>query len=138
MSFDRRKSDAKYARSHRGAKNQLNREYRKRLKEAAIVAYGGKCECGAAENLEFDHINGNGNGHRHAIFGYGHASPGGWNFYLWLKKQGYPKSLGLQLICEACHSKKHPSRPRANKRHGSPAMQNPDEYKQELLKGVPF
>jgi hypothetical protein len=116
-------------------KQTNNARYRRKVRHDAIVAYGGKCvDCGCAEEhrLEFDHENGGGNLHRDSIFHYGHQSPGGWNFCVYLKKLGYPKDLGILLRCDECHDKKHPNRPPRSERKGSPAMQNPDEYKREI------
>lgn len=90
--------------AHRQQKYENDRRYRRRLKLAALEAYGGKCdECGETEPdlLEIDHIHGFGNEHRERLFGYGHASPGGWNFYLWLKKNRWPE--GFRVRCRTCH-----------------------------------
>ncbi len=102
-------SKAAWRHAHPAAAAELNKQYRLRIRREAIEAYGGKCmRCPDRnpDHLEFDHANGGGNEHRDAIFGYGHSSPGGWNFLLWLKKQGYPQDLGIQLLCEDCHDKK--------------------------------
>jgi len=131
--------DSRHKREH----CERNKRYRRKLKHEALQAYGGKCvDCEETKEseLEFDHENGNGNIHRSKIFGYGHASPGGWMFYLWLKKCGYPRDLGLAIRCEKCHTKKHPNRQKKENRKGSPALQNPKEMEEELqrLDPIPF
>lgn len=133
----------KWNAAHRAYKNEWHREYRQRIRHDAIVAYGGKCvDCGTRNEskLEFDHVDGGGNTDRDKIFGYGHRSPGGWNFYLYLKRRGFPSDAKIVLRCTACHNLKHPNRQPKAERRGSPAMQNPQEFKQErdLLDPVPF
>ena len=124
------------------AKAEWMKKYRKQLRHEAIVAYGGKCvDCPETreEELEFDHPDGNGNIDRNEVFGYGHSSPGGWNYLLKLKQLGFPKGR-VVLRCTGCHNIKHPNRVPKEERKGSPAMQNPDEYKREieLFDPVPF
>jgi 5-methylcytosine-specific restriction endonuclease McrA len=99
-----------WKKAHPAATHEQEKRYRMRLRAAVVEAYGGKCaECGDsfADHLELDHENGHGNEQRAEIFGYGHASPGGWNFYRWLKVHGYPQDAGLRLLCKDCHDKKH-------------------------------
>jgi hypothetical protein len=98
-----------WARAHPAAKAENNRRYRLKIRRETITAYGGKCaKCSNSnyDDLELDHVEGQGNKQREEIFGYGHNSPGGWNFYLWLKKHGFPQDLGLQLLCTDCHDEK--------------------------------
>ncbi len=85
--------------------NEITREaaQRKRrlLKKECIEAYGGKCVCCGEKQLEFltiDHTGGNGSEHRKAI------SPNfrGTNFYLWLKRNGWPKK-DYRLLCYNCN-----------------------------------
>lgn len=83
---------------------ERDREYRHRIHAEALAAYGdGTCACcGAAENLSLDHIDGNGADHREQLFG--NRRKGGYRFYLWLRKNGYPP--GYQVLCRPCnHSK---------------------------------
>jgi hypothetical protein len=73
--------------------------WRRKLKLDAVVAYGGVCACCAEGNIEFlciDHVNGDGASHRRSIGGKsGHA------FYLWLRRNGYPK--GMRVLCYNCN-----------------------------------
>jgi len=77
--------------------------YRQTAKADMIEAYGGKCQCcgeGEPGFLTIDHVNGNGNKHRQQL------KLGGWSFYLWLKKQGYPKGE-YRLLCYNCNCSSH-------------------------------
>ena len=72
-----------------------------RLKRTVLSFYGsGKCACVTCgeeriECLSIDHVNGNGRQHRIKI-----GLKAGGNFYLWLRKQGYPE--GYQTMCMNC------------------------------------
>lgn len=76
---------------------ELAREYRKQLRIEIISHYGRKCVCCGENRIEFltiDHINDGGRKHRRSI--------GGPNrFYLWLKKNNYPKDY--QVLCMNCN-----------------------------------
>ena len=53
------------------------------------------CEWTDVRALSIDHVNGGGNKHRETLgFGYG---GGGWYFYAWLIREGYPE--GYQTLC---------------------------------------
>jgi hypothetical protein len=89
----------------RGLRNAEAREYgkayRRRLKEEVIVAYGGRCVCCGEEHFEFlsiDHTANNGSHERRTI-----AVSAGYRFYLYLKRQGFPKK-GYRLLCFNCNS----------------------------------
>lgn len=74
-----------------------------RLRLEVIKVYGGKCACCGDshwEFLEIDHKNGGGNAHRRAL-----GVNGGYQFYLWLRKQGFP-SDEFQLLCSNCNQAK--------------------------------
>ena len=133
----------KWDKDHHQEMLEAKRRYRRKLKLEAINAYGGKCvDCGESnlDLLEADHPNGNGNIDRDALFHYGHSSPGGWNFYLKLKKLGYPPGR-IVIRCEKCHTEnRHPERKRKGERRGSPGMQYPNELKEEKdrIDPIPF
>jgi hypothetical protein len=115
------------------SRKEVQQRYREKVRRDTIEAYGGMCDvCGSIKDLEVDHENGLGNHHRDSIFHQGHRSPGGWNFYLWLKKNGYPKK-GYRLLCKKCHDDKHPLR--KSRRDGFV-----DEIQQELdiIDPIPF
>lgn len=74
------------------------------IKEETIQMYGGKCACCGEDTLEFltiDHIDETGASERKEI-----GRGGGYNFYYWLKKRGYPKD-NYQVLCFNCNFAKH-------------------------------
>lgn len=75
-----------------------HKEYRARLKLEAFSAYGGtRCSCCRENEIEFltiDHIEGRGNQHRKEV-------GRGWVFYLWLRRNKYPK--GYRVLCMNCN-----------------------------------
>ena len=131
------KRSKRYDAKHAEIKHATQKRYREKIHHDAIVAYGSCCcDCGTTKEsvLEFDHVDGHGNEHRAMLFGYGHASPGGWNFALWLKKAGYPQDLRIVLRCTDCHDKRHPERI-AKERKGASAQSHKDaDYEDK----VPF
>jgi len=73
--------------------------YRRRLKQDALDAYGGNCECCGEDKYEFmaiDHINGGGKKHRD-----NNKIGGGQQFYRWLKNNNYP--AGFRVLCHNCN-----------------------------------
>jgi hypothetical protein len=82
----------------RSRRREVARNYARRLRVAAVEAYGGRCECCAETRphlLTLDHVNGRGNEHRRQLkFG----PPG---LALWLRRQGYP--TGFQVLCYNCN-----------------------------------
>lgn len=120
----------------RMAHREACERYRRKVVMEAITAYGGRCaRCGEEcwDLLEFHHRDGGGNMDRAALFGHGHASPGGWNYCLKLKQAGWPEKI--QLLCKTCHDKEHPERLAHPGR-----MPAPEELKHELdlMDPVPF
>lgn len=86
----RKKNKARHA--------ELSRNRTKRIKEEVLTAYGGKCACCSESCYSFltiDHINGNGRQHRGEL-------GGGLNFYVWLKRNGFPKD-NYQILCMNCN-----------------------------------
>lgn len=79
-----------------------NRLRRLALKDEALDRYGRICaRCGFSNilALQIDHVNDNGAEERQALGGRGNA---GWNFYRWLKKNGWPE--GYQTLCANCNT----------------------------------
>lgn len=69
------------------------------IKKQIIDHYGKICECCNENNiniLNIDHIGGGGRQHRAAT-----SKRGGYNFYLWLRKNDYPK--GFRVLCSNCN-----------------------------------
>ena len=65
-----------------------------------LAAYGHRCACcgeAEAEFLAVDHVNGRGNKHLKEL------NVTGRGFYLWLKRQGFPRD-GFRLLCHNCNS----------------------------------
>lgn len=92
------------------SKKERDRRYRRRLKAECITRYGGMCDedgCGVTDIdlLELHHPNGDGNKDRASKIGRGLRSPGGWNFYQKLKREGYPE--GYAVKCIKHHDAKH-------------------------------
>ena len=85
---------------------ETDRRYRRKIKSECLAAYGGVCDeegCGERDidKLELHHPDGDGNKDRAAKIGRGLRSPGGWNFYLKLRKEGYPP--GYVVKCTRHH-----------------------------------
>jgi len=70
-----------------------------KIRQEAINAYGGKCEC-CGENryefLAFDHIDGSGTQQRKQL-GYRATS-----MHKWLRKNNYPKGT-IRILCHNCN-----------------------------------
>lgn len=79
-------------------KQANEKRYLKRMRDAAIEAYGGyQCACCGETEPRFmtlDHVNNDGKKQR-KIHGTGMS------MYQWLKKNNYPK--GLQVLCMNCN-----------------------------------
>jgi len=76
------------------------------LKREVFEAYGGaRCACCCEIEIEFlclDHIRNDGNAHRKKLGG----RIMGMRFYYWLKRHGFPKEFGLQVLCFNCNNGK--------------------------------
>jgi hypothetical protein len=118
--FDQNKYNKDYYKQNkeknRGYRRSLNKKYKKKesykiyqrlycktwrskLKQEVISHYGGECECCGENELIFlciDHIHGGGLKHRREI------QIGGNSFYVWLKKNNYPK--GFRVLCWNCNA----------------------------------
>ena len=77
-------------------------DYRMRIKQEMIAAYGGECvECGEADPivLNLDHIEDNGSEERQI------TERGGFKFYMYLRRNNWPDN-GYQLLCCNCNYRK--------------------------------
>ena len=83
-----------------------SKKYRDKLKIDALKAYSNndiKCACCGKREIDFlclDHINDNGAKERKNNK-YGSAG-----IFKWLKKNNYPKDVGLQVLCFNCNISK--------------------------------
>lgn len=80
--------------------NRAGLAYHFRIREAALMAYGGRCACCGEEGVVFltlDHINGNGARHRR-------SEPRAKWLPQYLKLRGYPS--GYQVLCYNCNMAK--------------------------------
>ena len=86
---------------------QLHEEHRKRLRDAAIDAYGAQCACCGERERRFlciDHVYGGGNEDRRQNKTW---------IYVRLKREGYPPDY--QLLCHNCNwAKSHGGCPHDN------------------------
>jgi hypothetical protein len=91
------------------AKKKSNQTYRRKLKRECFAHYGGDyfltCTVETLDGYELHHPNGDGNKDRAALMGGGLRSPGGWKFYLKLRKLGWPS--GYEVISTEAHEKLH-------------------------------
>ena len=75
---------------------------REKLKLQIMQVYGrGHCACCGESQIEFltiDHVNNDGANRRRALFGK--------SFYQWLKRNGFPANLDLQVLCYNCNCAK--------------------------------
>lgn len=72
-------------------------------------------DCGSHDlrQLALDHTNGGGQAERNR---YSHGRGSG-VYYGSLRRRGYPDTLGLQVVCDACHRKRHKEEGRYRRRH---------------------
>lgn len=87
-----------WKRDNREQYRAWNRQDKRNLRAEVIAAYGGECTCCGESHPEFldmDHIKGGGRAHIKLLQSQG-------NFYVWIKKQNFPKDL-LRLLCANCN-----------------------------------
>lgn len=92
-----RKTDTEYAEKNR----QYQRDYYKQIKKEIFNAYGNECaKCGETikQFLEIGHINNDGKENRMDVCG---RNTPDLRFYLWVRKEGFPKTLELE--CHSCN-----------------------------------
>ena len=92
-----RAQTAAWAKKNRPRMNEYARAYWRKMRKAAIDAYGGVCRCcgeGTYEFLAIDHINGGGNKHHRSLRGRNHL-------IRLLRQQDYPP--GYQVLCHNCN-----------------------------------
>jgi len=108
----------------REIRRSANERYHRKLKLECFHHYGlpGDVSEDELDLWELHHPNGNGNKDRAEKIGQGLNSPGGWHFYLALKKLGYPE--GYVVITVEEHDILH-GRLRPDERHAcAPGMEN--------------
>lgn len=84
---------------HKVKRLAWTREYQKSVQIEVIRHYGGECNCCGESELAFlaiDHIGGGGMRHRKEI-----GISGGPRFYMWIRKNKYPKNL--RILCHNCN-----------------------------------
>lgn len=78
-------------------------DYRLRIRLEAMEAYGGPvcvgCQTTDLDVLVIDHVEGGGNKHRKEL----NMEGGSYQFYLWLRDNGYP--AGYRVLCHNCNHK---------------------------------
>ena len=85
----------------------IHKEFRENIKLETLYRYSyGTMECACCGEtiigfLTIDHINNNGAEHRRKLFGKKFNRLGGYAFYAWLKRHGYPE--GYQVMCYNCN-----------------------------------
>jgi hypothetical protein len=97
MGQNKRDINARYRSTHRKELRRKQNENRAALKLEALEKYGRVCAvCGFNDPraLQIDHVENNGSEERRKLGGQGFA---GWQFYRWLKSQGWPE--GYQTLC---------------------------------------
>jgi hypothetical protein len=86
---------------------ERSKRYIRKVKLEALDQYGKVCQCCGESRIEFlvlDHINGDGAEHRRSL--NSNKSCTGYAFYLWLRKNGWPRDIGLQVLCANCNTAK--------------------------------
>lgn len=81
--------------------NAIRKQKKQKLRSLTLQMYGNMCVCCGESEPQFlaiDHIYNDGAAHRKDI----KINGGGHEFYLWLKKNGFPKDR-FQLLCHNCN-----------------------------------
>ena len=84
-------------------KKQLqSKAYARSVKIQCLEQYGGVCPCGEQDKdvLTLDHVNDDGASHRRE------TNTRGFNFYIHLRKNGFPQDPPLKVLCLCCQYKK--------------------------------
>lgn len=92
--------DEEYRRNNRSNRLEKDRRYSRNLKDEVFSVYGKACVCcgeTARCFLTIDHIDHGGGKHRKQV-------GGGRGFYLWLRRENFPK--GFQTLCHNCNCAK--------------------------------
>lgn len=79
---------------------QAHPDFRRRIRQEVLEAYGASCACCGETTPQFlavDHIHNDGATHRKEL-----GTKAGSGFYLWLKREGFPKDR-FQLLCHNCN-----------------------------------
>ncbi len=108
---------ALYSKANRVRANAWGAAAKQRLRLEVFARYSedNNCVCCGFDDprsLSIDHINDNGADHRRSI---GLAGRGGYDFYRWLKQNGYPD--GFQVLCSNCQFKKRAEKWREGTTH---------------------
>ena len=90
---------------HKEKRKASQKDFRERCKVEILTTYSTgdipecvRCKITDIDVLTIDHVNGGGFQERKKL------GVGGGGFYLWLKRQGFPK--GYQVLCANCNMKK--------------------------------
>ena len=80
--------------------------YRKHRLEV-INAYGGQCQCCGENKYEFlaiHHGNNDGHEHRKKLAKEHPGSRGTDTMIRWIRRNGFPKDIGITILCANCHN----------------------------------
>lgn len=93
----------RYCQKHLIYNTARKKRQEQRCRDRVFKVYGSVCACcgeSEASFLTIDHINNDGNVHRKKIG----CNRGGYRFYLWTERNGFPKFL--QILCWNCNEGK--------------------------------
>ncbi len=92
-----------YRASRKDYRRRFDRDINRKIKIEVLIQYGNICECCGINNIDFltlHHKNNDGGKHRKEVNCYGST------YYKWLKRNNYPKDLGIQVLCYNCNCAK--------------------------------